>query len=239
MPPAPTSPASAASASASAARSMISRLYGWSANSSSASSALSSSRTNGWSAAMISRIRASIAAEVVVGERAPAGQVEVVVEAVLDGRADRVLGPGEQLRDRLGHARAPSSGAARGARRRWRRVTIATAAPSGSGAVEVRQRRRRPRRRPRPWPGAGRSTRRDRARWCRREASSSTRRAASTAISSAMLTRLPARRRRSRAIAAAGRVSWRAAGSVAGSPLTWLTSAPAVGRQSSSAVFVA
>ena len=43
-------------------RSMISRLYGWSANSASASSAGTSVRTNGWSALMISRIRASIAA---------------------------------------------------------------------------------------------------------------------------------------------------------------------------------
>ena len=41
--------------------------------------------------------------QVVVAERAPAGQLEVVVEAVLDRRADRELGAGEQLGDGLGH----------------------------------------------------------------------------------------------------------------------------------------
>ena len=40
---------------------MISTLYGWSAKRSSASARETSSRTNGWSAATISRIRASIA----------------------------------------------------------------------------------------------------------------------------------------------------------------------------------
>jgi hypothetical protein len=41
--------------------------------------------------------------EVVVAERAPVREVEVVVEAVLDRRSDRELGAGEQLRDGLGH----------------------------------------------------------------------------------------------------------------------------------------
>ncbi len=41
--------------------------------------------------------------EVVLAERAPAGQLEVVVEAVLDRRADRVLGAREQLGHGLGH----------------------------------------------------------------------------------------------------------------------------------------
>ena len=42
-------------------------------------------------------------AEVVVAERGSAREFEVVVEAVLDGRADRELGAREQLRDGLGH----------------------------------------------------------------------------------------------------------------------------------------
>ncbi len=41
--------------------------------------------------------------QVVVGEGLPVRQVEVVVEAVVDGRADRELGPGVELGDRLGH----------------------------------------------------------------------------------------------------------------------------------------
>ena len=40
---------------------MISHLYGWSAKISSAFAAGTSSRTNGWSALMISRMRASMA----------------------------------------------------------------------------------------------------------------------------------------------------------------------------------
>ena len=44
------------------ARSMISRLYGWSANTSRASSGVTSERSNAWSAATMSRIRASMAA---------------------------------------------------------------------------------------------------------------------------------------------------------------------------------
>jgi hypothetical protein len=43
------------------------------------------------------------AGEVVVAERGATGQFEVVVEAVLDGRADRELGAGEQPGDGLGH----------------------------------------------------------------------------------------------------------------------------------------
>ena len=73
---------------------MISRLYGWSAKRSSASARRSSSRTNGWSASTISRIRSSIFGEVGLGDLT--GELEVVVEAVLDRRADRVLGPGNR-----------------------------------------------------------------------------------------------------------------------------------------------
>ena len=64
---------------------------------------LTSERTNGWSALTISRIRRLDGRQVVVGERRPARQLEVVVEAVLDRRPDRELGPGEQLGDGLGH----------------------------------------------------------------------------------------------------------------------------------------
>jgi hypothetical protein len=55
---------------------------------------VTSSRTNGSSASMCSRIFASIAREVRVAERHPVGEVEVVVEAVLDRRPDRDLHPG-------------------------------------------------------------------------------------------------------------------------------------------------
>ena len=41
--------------------------------------------------------------EVALAERLAAGEIEVVVEAVLDRRADRELGAGEQLGDRLRH----------------------------------------------------------------------------------------------------------------------------------------
>ena len=73
-------------------------------------------RTNGWSSAMISRMVGLDALEVVVAEVGPAGQLEVVVEAVLDHRADGVVGPGPQPQDGLGqdvgggvaeHARGP------------------------------------------------------------------------------------------------------------------------------------
>ena len=42
------------------------------------------------------------APEVLLGERGPAGEIEVVVEAVLDGRPDGVLGPREEVADGLG-----------------------------------------------------------------------------------------------------------------------------------------
>ena len=82
---------------------MISRLYGWSANSFSASvgrQLVAHERLVGLDdLAHLGLDRG----EVVVAERLAAGQLEVVVEAVLDRRADRELGAGEQLRDGLGH----------------------------------------------------------------------------------------------------------------------------------------
>ena len=81
---------------------MISHLYLWSLKSTSASSAGISSRMKGCFSAMISRMRASIAVEVLGGEGAAVGQLEVVVEAVLDRRADGERGPGEQVEHRLG-----------------------------------------------------------------------------------------------------------------------------------------
>ena len=74
-------------------RSMISTLYGWSAN-----SCLRLVHRHLRAHERLVRLddlaasRASIALEVVVVERLAVGQVEVVVEAVLDGRADRELG---------------------------------------------------------------------------------------------------------------------------------------------------
>ena len=62
----------------------------------------SSSRTKGWSSSTIARMRASMRPRSSVGERGPAGEVEVVVEAVLDRRADGVFGAGEQVADGLG-----------------------------------------------------------------------------------------------------------------------------------------
>jgi len=61
-PPSPTSPESSPSADPVVTRSMISHLYFWAAKSASASAAGTSARTNGWSAFMISRMRASMAA---------------------------------------------------------------------------------------------------------------------------------------------------------------------------------
>ena len=75
--------------SSASACSTISRLYGWSAKRSSAPSRDSSSRTNGCAFATISRIRASIRSRSSGDERL--GKLEVVVEAVLDRRPDRVL----------------------------------------------------------------------------------------------------------------------------------------------------
>ena len=89
------------------ALSMISSLKRWSLNSFRASSAGISSRMNGCSSAMISRIRASIRSRSsgwnVPGVPSARGrQLEVVVEAVLDRRADAERGPGEQVEHSLG-----------------------------------------------------------------------------------------------------------------------------------------
>ena len=65
------------------------------------SSGSSSWRTNGWSAATDVAIRASMAARS-SGRQRPR-QLEVVVEAVLDGRTDAQLRAGEQVHHRLGH----------------------------------------------------------------------------------------------------------------------------------------
>ena len=65
------------------------------------SSKPTSRRTKAWSAATDSRIRASIAARSVGRERPR--QLEVVVEAVLDGGPDAEAGAREQVQDRLGH----------------------------------------------------------------------------------------------------------------------------------------
>ena len=97
------------------------------------------------------------ALEVRVGEVLAVGQLEVVVEAVADRRADRVLGPGEQVEDGLGHqvrggvAQDLAALVRVGGDDRDRGVVVDRA---GRG----RPRRRRPWRRPRPWPGPCRST---------------------------------------------------------------------------------
>ena len=81
---------------------MISTLNGWSRSTMNAraSAGVISLSSNGWSAAMLSRIRASIARQVVGRQRAR--QQQVVVEAVVDDRADAELGAREQVHDRLG-----------------------------------------------------------------------------------------------------------------------------------------
>ena len=81
---------------------MISTLNGWSCSTTNAraSAGDSSLSSNGWSAAMLSRIRASIGGQVVGRQRA--GQLEVVVEAVVDDRPDAELRAGEQVEHRLG-----------------------------------------------------------------------------------------------------------------------------------------
>ena len=65
--------------------------------------------------------RASMLAEVVVGEVRAVGQLEVVVEAVGDRRADRVLRAREEVASPPGPSRARSSAAAPRARRASRR----------------------------------------------------------------------------------------------------------------------
>ena len=88
----------------------------------------------------------------VLGGEGPLG-VEVVVEAVLDRRADAELGAGEQLLHGLGQhvrGRVPDD---RAARRRWRRAPAPTSASASGRPVQVlevtatRRRGRRPRRR--------------------------------------------------------------------------------------------
>ena len=83
--------------------SMISCLKGWSAKISSPSSSVCSWRTKGWSSLMIARISASIRSRSSSLKWAPSGQLEVVVEAVLDHRPDGVLGARPQAADGLGH----------------------------------------------------------------------------------------------------------------------------------------
>ena len=82
---------------------MISTLNGWPCFSKKASpsSGGRTLRTNGWSALTDSAMRASICGQVVGRQRAR--QLEVVVEAVGDGRADAQLRVGEQVEHRLGH----------------------------------------------------------------------------------------------------------------------------------------
>ena len=105
--------------------------------------------------------------EVVVAERAPAGQLEVVVEAVLDRRADRELGPREELRDGLGHdvRRRVAQHVAAGVRVVGddRHVGVRRAA-----GARGRTRRRRPSPPPPPCRGACRSSEPRHRRWCRR-----------------------------------------------------------------------
>ena len=81
---------------------MISTLNGWSRSTMNAraSAGVISLSSNGWSAAMLSRIRASIDRQVVRGQRAR--QQQVVVEAVVDDRADPELGAREEVHHRLG-----------------------------------------------------------------------------------------------------------------------------------------
>ena len=90
-------------------------------------------RMNGWSSAMISRMVGVDALEVVVAEVGPARQLEVVVEAVLDDRADGEVGAGPQPEHGLGQhvgGRVAQDGAAG--------LGVggddADRAPSGSGA---------------------------------------------------------------------------------------------------------
>ena len=82
---------------------MISTLYGWSANS---CLRLGHRHLRPHERLVGGDDRAHLGldrGEVVVGERLAVGQFEVVVEAVLDGRADRVLGAREQPGDGLRH----------------------------------------------------------------------------------------------------------------------------------------
>ena len=75
---------------------MISRLYGWSANT---FRRVVVGELLALEALVLLHDRAHLAldaAEIVVAERLAAGELEVVVEAVGDRGADRVLGAGEQ-----------------------------------------------------------------------------------------------------------------------------------------------
>ena len=126
----------------SASPSMISSLNGWSANSLRAASSAISSRTNGWDSAMISRMRASIRSRSsgvnVPAVRPARRELEVVVEAVLDRRADGEGGPREQVEHRLGQhvgRRVADRVTGRG---RTSAVMIETASPSASGHTRSR-----------------------------------------------------------------------------------------------------
>ena len=90
------------------------------------------------------------ALEVVVAERLGVGQLEVVVEAVLDGGTDRELRAGEQPRHRLGHdvrGRVPKHVAPLGRGRRDDgdgRTVVQGDTQVGLGAVDDRSDRRLP-----------------------------------------------------------------------------------------------
>ena len=112
-------------------------LYGWSANSSRASSSgdlVADERLVGVDDLAHPGVDAL---EVVVGERAAVGQLEVVVEAVLDRRADAERGAGEQVEHGLGQhvggrvadRERPRVGVAS--------VTMADLSPSASGLAQV------------------------------------------------------------------------------------------------------
>ena len=104
---------------------------------------------------MISRIRGVDALEVVVGERRPAGQLEVVVEAVLDGRAAGEGGAGPELEHRLGeHVGRRVADVTQ--RVGITMVTMRTVASSGSGAARSVGTPSTSTTRP-PWPARDRS----------------------------------------------------------------------------------
>ena len=104
-----TETASADSTSDSSADRMISVLNGWSRNNWRPASTDSSSRTNGWSAPTIRCISSSIRSMSLGSERPT--DVEVVVEAVGYGRADREGGTLEEPQHRLGQDVSSLSGA--------------------------------------------------------------------------------------------------------------------------------
>ena len=93
---------SSASGDAPATPSMISRLKGWSENSAKPSSIGVLLADEGLVRGHDGAHLLLDAPEVVVTERGPARQLEVVVEAVRDRRADGVVGAGPQVEHRLG-----------------------------------------------------------------------------------------------------------------------------------------